>query len=305
MWLPKKLSALALYPISEYRREALYLQTAVIVACFAWPLYKPIVPGVAIGFLGVVAAIMAVRAERFTKVEIGVWILICFGLFFVEIDSVYKDRDEHDKQQAKSRAEELDARQKQERSFSDLLRAARDLLGTTQTVSKLAKNTLENITGEGSVGYIVPQWNGTFALHNDGQHILSVATVIIEHHFEKVYQSGSVGTVPANELVVLPSAQIPSLDFLRGDSLTSFITAQNGEFSEVITFRRGTKGRPFEYRFEVRKHIELCRPDKHPNESSLIDCPHGLSEDRLVYMRNWSDEPQLSSSQLRKLLNRR
>jgi hypothetical protein len=172
-------------------------------------------------------------------------------------------------------------------------------------VSELAKKSLENVTGKGSFGYIVPEWDGTFALHNDGQNILSVAAVIIEHNFRKLYQSGSSGTVPAGGLVILPTASIPPLDFIHGDSLTAFITAQSGEFSEVITFRRGTRGRPFEYRFEVRKHIELCRPDKHPNESSIIDCPHGISEDKVIYIRNWTDEPQLSSTQLKELLNRR
>jgi hypothetical protein len=124
MWLLRKLRALALYSVPEYRREALYLQAALLVACFAWPLYKPIVPGVAIGFLGVVAAIMAVRTERFTKIEIGIWILICFGLFFVEIKSVYKERDDHDAEQAALRKEELEARQKQERSLQTSSRQA-------------------------------------------------------------------------------------------------------------------------------------------------------------------------------------
>lgn len=95
-------------------------------------------------------------------------------------------------------------------------------------MSELAKKSLENVTGKGSFGYIVPEWDGTFALHNDGQNILSVAAVIIEHNFRKLYQSGSSGTVPAGGLVILPTASIPPLDFIHGDSLTAFITAKAG-----------------------------------------------------------------------------
>ena len=120
-----------------------------------------------------------------------------------------------------------------------------------------------------------------------------------------MYESGALGTVAANGIVLLPKeAHVPALDFTNEvDGLTAFITTQNGFFSEVITFRKGQGGLPFAYMLHVTKHIELCRPDKHPNLPSTIDCPHGISEERLVYARTWTDEPYVPWTQLKKKLN--
>ena len=152
----KSIRMVALRPIPHYEREGLYLQAALVVICLSWPLFRPIVPGVAIGFLGVVAAIMAVRTERFTKVEMGVWILISFALFIVEINSVYKERGEHEQEQSAIRIEELKARQDQEKSFTDLINEGKRILGTTQSVSELAKENLENVTGGDSYAVVQP-----------------------------------------------------------------------------------------------------------------------------------------------------
>ena len=295
-----------MYQIPSYSREGLYLQAALIVTCLFWPVYKPIVPGVAIGFLGVVAAIMTVRAGSFTKVEMGVWVLISFALFSVEIAAVYSERDTHEAEQRKLRAEELEARQRQESSFADLINSGRNLFKATQTVSELAQKSLENLTGKDSFGYVVPQWDdiGTFVLHNGGENILSVSSVKIEYGFGTVYQSSSVGTVPPGGFVPLEHSRMPNLDFTHRAQLNVFITAQSGEFLEEVEFRRGTKGRPFEYRLQVQKYVKLCEPDKHPNGLSLVDCPGGLSYEPLVYLRNWSDEPQLSATQLKALIRK-
>jgi hypothetical protein len=74
------------------------------VFCFQW---WPLIPTVAIGFLEVVAAIMTVRADKFTHGERALYVLIAFALFVVEMKAVYKDRDEHDAEQARARAEQL------------------------------------------------------------------------------------------------------------------------------------------------------------------------------------------------------
>ena len=282
---------------------------------FGWWSWHPPV-GVWIGILGLLGVLVTLIRENIGRREKAVWTFVMFALLLLEIKSVYQDRSEHDEAErtARQRSEEnfrtiangVNATiATTEQQFEATMSEERTILGTTQSVAKLAEKNLENVMGAKSVGYIVPQWDGSFVLHNDGQNILSVTGVTIEHNFEKLYESGSLGTVAADGLVILPAARIPPLDFTHEDSLMAFITAQNGWFTELITFRRGIKGRPFEYKFEVRKHIELCRPNKHPNESSLIDCPHGLSEDRLVYLRNWTDEPQFSSTQLKKLLQHR
>ena len=78
----------ALWPVPGYTRSALVLQALIIVSCVFAFQWWPIVPTVAIGFLGVVAAIMTVRADRFTRVEKAVWVLIAVGLFIAEVPTV-------------------------------------------------------------------------------------------------------------------------------------------------------------------------------------------------------------------------
>src|SRR5579862_7375207 len=98
--------SLARYPIPHYTRPAMLLQGVIILVAACWfQLWLP-VPGVAIGFLGVTAAIMAVRADHFSAVEKGVWILVSFALFVVEIRSIYTDRNDYATQQAEIRSKE-------------------------------------------------------------------------------------------------------------------------------------------------------------------------------------------------------
>jgi hypothetical protein len=70
-----------------------------VVVCLYFRWFPPI-PTVAIGFLGVVAAIMAVRADHFSPGERVIYVLIAFALFIVEMRAVYSDREQHDKEQA-------------------------------------------------------------------------------------------------------------------------------------------------------------------------------------------------------------
>jgi hypothetical protein len=104
----------ATHPVAEYTRWGLYPQTVIILVCLYFHEFGLFIPTVAIGFLAVVAVIMTVRANHFTHVERVVYVVIAFALFFVELKAVYKDRDEHDRQQA-------EARDREERNFRKIV----------------------------------------------------------------------------------------------------------------------------------------------------------------------------------------
>jgi hypothetical protein len=98
----KRLLEILHWEVSGYETDGLYwtgfvIAVGVYVLC-CWPW----VPGIAIGLLGLVGAIMAVRADHFkvSRREQFVWILIATVLFIWEINSIIRDRDEHDREQA-------------------------------------------------------------------------------------------------------------------------------------------------------------------------------------------------------------
>jgi hypothetical protein len=108
---------------AAFTRWGLYPQAALVALGLIWWQYQPDGwiqgPGVAIGFLGVAAAIMAARADHASKGENFAWVLIAFALFFVEMHYVRKDRDEHDAQQSELRIREDTARQAEQKAFSE------------------------------------------------------------------------------------------------------------------------------------------------------------------------------------------
>src|SRR5258708_31144941 len=108
--------------VPHYDRWGLYPQALIIVACLVYfRLWWPPIPTVAIGILGVVAVIMTVRADKFSHGERAIYVMLAFSLFVVEMEAVYKDRDQHDKEQAKLRIEETEARKKESDSFAALI----------------------------------------------------------------------------------------------------------------------------------------------------------------------------------------
>jgi len=154
---------------------------------------------------------------------------------------------------------------------------------------------LDNITGGKSFGYIVPQWDGTLIFHNEGPALLSGASINITHAFNRLYDPITLGNVAPYGIAFLPNITLlPKLSTTSGlDAFVIEITAANGLFTEVLTFRVARDGRPFAYMFEVTKYIELCRPTKHLTGSSLVDCPKGISTNKILYIRSWSDEPPI------------
>ena len=63
-------------------------------------------PGIAVTILGVAAVVMAVRANRFTKMEEIIWIVIAVALSVAEIQAIRKDRADAYLEQQQIRKEE-------------------------------------------------------------------------------------------------------------------------------------------------------------------------------------------------------
>lgn len=95
-------------PVPRYTRWGLYPQVVFVVGCWFCMHWWPIVPGVSIGFLALAASIMAVRADSFTPTEKAVWVVISLALCSVELRTIYEDRDQHEREQAAARAEQLE-----------------------------------------------------------------------------------------------------------------------------------------------------------------------------------------------------
>lgn len=76
-----------------------------------WPNHVP-VPGYAVTILGVAAVVMAVRADRFTRIENIIWIGVAVALCFVEIRAIRQDREVAARDQAEARKKEEDNFQK-------------------------------------------------------------------------------------------------------------------------------------------------------------------------------------------------
>jgi cell division protein FtsL len=233
----------------------------------------PLMPTVAIGFLGVVAAIMTVRADRFTPVERAMYVLLAFALFIVEMNAVYKDRDEHDKQQAELQMREREARQKEEASFAALLTEGRDLLGKTQEVETLTKKNLDNITGGESYALVTPQvWSGLvpipLSIRNYGKQTLTGVTVVIRgrqnwdlDNPRSMYDlpTVNVGTLHAGELRLLKVAITPVEGEMKdGDDRVDVydldISAQNFTANEHLLFKRG-KHVPWDFMYQVTRQF--------------------------------------------------
>jgi hypothetical protein len=230
-------------------------------------------PTVAIGFLGVVAAIMTVRADRFTPVERGMYVLLAFALFIVEMKAVYRDRDEHDKQQAELQASEREARRMEEKSFAALLTEGRNLLGKTQEVETLTKMNLLNITGGESYALVTPQvWSGVvpipLSIYNYGKQTLTGVTVVIRgrqnwdlNNPQRMYDlpTLNVGTLHAGELRLLKAAITPVEGEMKDDNdKVDFydldIAAQNFTVTEHLMFKRG-KHVPWDFMYQATRQF--------------------------------------------------
>jgi len=96
--------------ICKYTRGGLYTQGAFLLACLACFQLWPPIPTIAIGYLAAAAVIVAVRAEhKFKRTEQVIWLIIAFGLFYVEARTTYTDRDQYNQNQAATLRQERES----------------------------------------------------------------------------------------------------------------------------------------------------------------------------------------------------
>jgi len=256
--------------------------------CFRW---WPLLPTVAIGFLAVVAVIMTVRADHFSHGERIVYILIAFALFIVEMKAVYKDREEHDKEQSELRTREEEARKAEQQAFNGLLQTGKTLFANTQDIQALAKKSLENITGGDSFPYVAPQPSYDqvpLVVWNKGNQVLSGVTLTIAHTQEPnwgdaFYRPIFIGTIGPHDHMPVPNITLsPVLRKSGDDNYWIMISAQNGTVSQSLFCRRSKKGW-WEWSFRVDRPIYTQKKIK--GELTTV------TTEKLLMFRPWPDDP--------------
>ncbi len=168
------------------------------------------------------------------------------------------------------------------------------VLKTTQRVSNLAKDSLENLTGENSVAYLSPQpptddGHVPLAIVNAGKFPLTGVTVVVVDSTTYPFKTEPaviVGTLASHvvrpiDLSVMP---IPGSNPPGIASFEISIYAQNGTSRELLQFRRGKK-MPWDYRATVSREAPAHRSmiPKHSKAKSDIpglNLDYGWIEDR-------------------------
>ena len=167
------------YEVPQYTRWGFYPQAVIIVACLFAFQWWPLIPTVAIGFLAVVAVIMTVRAEHFTHVERVVYVLIAFALFFVEMRAIYRDREDHDREQA-------EARERETKSFEAIAHGIEDTMRKSDAIMSRVGESIKVQTGGDSFTFITftaepaqafeMHWNNFLAPRGEPYFLVSVTS---------------------------------------------------------------------------------------------------------------------------------
>ena len=260
----RKARAVARWPIPGYSRLGLYAQAIFIICALVWFAYKPHWavqgPGVAMAFLAIAATWMAVRGPDLTRIEGGVWILIAFGLFFVEMHFVGAERKSHDAEQAELRTREETTRREQNDSFRKLITDGTNLFKALGEEKTLTQQNLEHITGGNGYCWVVPvdpldvglggdpahqghNW-WQIALKNSGKVVLPTCDIhLVPFPTSRRTQKRCDAVSPGHLLSFRESASHgpPTLQytqtFIKGDRIYSgVIRTPTHTFNEVIKF---------------------------------------------------------------------
>lgn len=133
-----------------------------------WSWHPPVGVYIALlAFLGVLVPLFR-DLTKIGKGEKAVWTLVMFLLVGLEIKSIYQDRNEHEREQAAARREQLKefshiadglttAIQNSDRQFSATMEQFGAVLTSTAHIATLTREGVENITGGDSFGFAVPQ----------------------------------------------------------------------------------------------------------------------------------------------------
>jgi hypothetical protein len=175
------------FPVPNYTRPGFYSQALFILVAYCWWRWWLVVPGLAIGFLGVAAAIMAARASYLTRAEGVLWIVIAFTLFVLEVRAITNDRHQHDAEQAAQKAQFEKVLQQQQTQFDKTLAEMRGLGEVGKHALESSVTALHQITGGGQFCYLMALPAGSangrtvfgLAVMNSGPLPLDVCRVLI------------------------------------------------------------------------------------------------------------------------------
>lgn len=160
--------------VPHYDRSGLYWQAAfVLVGWGFWELWpsitgRPIEVGFAIGALGFAAVVMTVRADRLTKAERVVWVLIGFAFFVAEVhvideDHIQQDR-EHRVEMQKQETEFEQTMREFSRTNNDEGKHFGELLnredGIFRGMRKNSRDTEDALSGGNSFAVVLAMWVG-------------------------------------------------------------------------------------------------------------------------------------------------
>ncbi len=273
------------------------------ILCVHW--FPP--PGVAIALIAVIAATMSIHSDmgRYHK---AFWMAIIGAFLVLELVAIVHERREQARQQ-KSALEEARAHfgdigdgikgaiTQSSQGFKETMDQFGKIVRKTERVTKLTKESIEDVTGGDSFGFVVPQ---TFAFEefplrvwNHGRHQLTGVSVTIANTTNDpnwgsgFYQPIYIGNIGPGDSLPVPNYLIrPRPDPKLGqDSYWIFISAQNGSVSQSLYFRRNKKGAiPWAYSYIVTK------------PTSKKERINGVMTDvtimQQVLQRRWSDEVQ-------------
>jgi hypothetical protein len=153
---------------------------------------------------------MAVRGQRFTRIEEIFWILIAFCFFSIEIGAITQDRDQHDKYEAQTRAEET-------KHFETILAKNQ---GQFEATKSGIEKSIETVTGGNTYCYVIasPIGNGftLYAVARGSSPLHEVTTDLID---VDVMRSVTAGKRTATlEDIQSFSTSLPILPFLSSSS---------------------------------------------------------------------------------------
>src|SRR5260370_10149364 len=265
-----------------------------------WPNHLP-ERGYAVTILGLAAVIMAVRADRFTRTEGIIWIMLAVALCFVELRAIRHDREVAAKEQS-------NAREREETNFREIASGIKASIAESDrnfsaTMGR-TNQVLANITGGHSFAYVSPQnfYGDEFpgVVWNNGEQALPGLTLTIAHTSDPdcgaaFFQPIFIGTVGPHEHAPIPGFLFrPRADKTTGqDNYWIMLSAQNGTASQSIYFRRDRNNAPtWAFSFRVEKQTLLEKPQKQKMMLKGNSLPKGarVTTYGLLLYRGWSDE---------------
>ena len=244
-------------------------------------------PGVSIGLLALVAGVMSLRPEM-RLLEKAAWVVILVAFTVLEVRAI--NRNDEENRKARDRQNESfnaivqkleSSARTSEGQYASTISHVDDVLGTTESVANLAKESLEDITGGNSFAYLAPQpategGGVPLAIVNPGRYPLTGVTVTVRDVTEypfRTYPTLSVGTLASHVVRQLDFEvkPIPGTDPAGVASFDITIFAQNGESNELLQFRRG-KRVLWDHRAQVSRSVPapFTMVPQHPKAKSDI-----------------------------------